>query len=355
MLKLALVFILTVALVSADLVRVPLQKTKVLKQQTNSGAESLINSWNDAYYGPITIGTPPQTFNVLFDTGSSSLWIPSICAKNNNACTKHRKYNSSASSTYIAQGDPFKIYYGSGSLIGITSIDTVTIAGIKISQQRFAEATTLSSFFTQSPYDGILGLGFMEISEDQIVPPFYSMMYEGLINSSVFSVWLNRNQSDKVGGEIVFGGADESKYTGDFHYVPITKAGFWQFDIDGGIVGNFEFCCGGCDAIADTGTTLIVGPTKSINTILSSIGVGSHGHVDCNLVNRLPNVTFVLNGKELSLTGEDYMTYFTQKGVKYCKPGFEKGTSWVLGDVFLGKFYTQFDLGGMRVGFATLV
>ncbi|XP_039048565.1 aspartic proteinase-like [Hibiscus syriacus] len=248
---------------------------------------ALKNYLDAQYFGEIGIGTPPQNFTVIFDTGSSNLWVPSSKCYFSIACYLHSRYKSGRSRTYKANGKRADIHYGTGAISGFFSEDHVTVGDLVVKHQEFIEATREPGItFLVAKFDGILGLGFKEISVGNAVPVWYNMVNQDLVKEPVFSFWLNRNPEDDLGGEVVFGGMDPKHFKGDHTYVPVTQKGYWQFDMGDVLIGDQTtgLCAGGCSAIVDSGTSLLTGPMAIIAQVNHAIGASGAVSQECKAV-----------------------------------------------------------------------
>ncbi|CAO2607411.1 Pgc, partial [Lemmus lemmus] len=144
------------------------------------------------YFGEISIGTPPQNFLVLFDTGSSNLWVPSVYCQS-EACTTHTCFNPNKSSTYYTEGQTFFLQYSTGSLTGFFGYDTLTVQGIKVPNQEFGLSENESGTnFVYADFDGIMGLAFPGLSAGGATTAMQGLLKEGGLSKPLFGVYLGR-------------------------------------------------------------------------------------------------------------------------------------------------------------------
>ncbi|KAM3670422.1 pepsin A-like [Ammospiza nelsoni] len=359
--------------------RVPLRKMKSLRQRLREqgllesyleqhpynlaakyfpgiAVEPLENYMDDEYFGTISIGTPPQEFTVVFDTGSSNLWVPSVFCSS-PACRNHNRFNPAESSTFLSTNDTLFIAYGTGSMTGVLGYDTVDVAGINVRNQIFGLAETEpGDFFYYTPFDGILGLAFPSIASSGATPVFDNMMTENLVDRNLFSVYLSRD--DEGGSFVLFGAIDPYYTTRGISWIPLSAETYWQISMQSvSVSGTPVACSSGCQAIVDTGTTLLAVPIRAFRTLMRLLGASSSGEISCEAVRNLPSLIFHINGKEFPVPPRAYVL----RSNGYCSLALqgmdvptEEGELWILGDVFIREYYVIFNRATNKVGLSRL-
>uniref|UniRef100_H0X9S5 Peptidase A1 domain-containing protein n=1 Tax=Otolemur garnettii TaxID=30611 RepID=H0X9S5_OTOGA len=380
--------VLGLVALSECLVRVPLMKVKSMRekleengmlkeylenqakflsndQKKDMTSQSLRNYLDLAYVGLISIGTPPQTFKVMFDTGSADLWVPSFFCIT-SSCYKHRRFNHKNSSTLKLPPEPIsivKIRYGSGIVMGMLVNDTLKIRDLLNINQAFVLTTWEDQAFGYFvPFDGTLGLAYPDLAKAGGTPVFDNLWKKGLISQNLFAFYLTSKR--KRGSMLMLGGVDHSYYHGELRWVPVTKQRFWQVALDSISVNGIVIACyEGCQAILDTGSSVVNGPFEGVlliqNIIHAQPSLCDKYIIDCKTIAHLPDIVFVIGGVNYPIPARSYIRRVAFGSCVSTFSSFRdrmfSSNTWILGDVFLRLYFSVYDRANNRVGLATAI
>merc|ERR1719272_2715276 len=311
-----------------------------------------------AYWGSITMGSPPQHFKVIFDTGSGNLIVPSSqCTV--PGCKPHHKYESKSSTTSMAvqnekgEGNA-EISFGTGNIAGDFYRDKMCIGDSLCIDTSFIAADQESTEpFQEIPFDGIMGLGFKDLSMGKGFNIIDDLNSGGQLPQGQVSFYL----TDGGDSEVTFGGYKSEYLASDILWARVDLESYWQVSIDDITFDNKPkgLCGGGCNVAVDTGTSMLAGPSELVDKLTSMLDAKD----DCSNFNSLPKLGFQIGDKALNLKPDDYMD---SSGTE-CSLSFmaldvppPKGPLFIFGDPFLRRFVTIFGKAGAgsgsRVGFA---
>jgi len=220
---------------------------------------------NAQYFIEVEIGTPPQTFTMVPDTGSSNLWVYSSSCWS-LPCWTHPLYNSKKSSTYEKDGSDFVIQYGSGGVKGTVSKDVAKMGDDITAPMSFGEVTSASGVsFIASQMSGILGLAYDTISVNKL-PTFFD---NASLTDKSFSFYLHDTSDQSY---MVVPGMDEENFeTIQKHNVVEQK--YWALQLDSIAQGDSKIDASEYKAVIDSGTSLLVGPKKIVDPLIKGIKV----------------------------------------------------------------------------------
>ncbi|KAG8698708.1 hypothetical protein FRC09_007075 [Ceratobasidium sp. 395] len=345
----------------------PRDVTRLALSPKSEGLQDYYKGTDLQWYGAIQAGTPPQSFTVVFDTGSFSGEIPGTSC---SSCVNQKKFNSAASSTFYDYHRTSTENFGTGvgvdpsdyeSLTLSAVRDTVAIAGLSAAKTDFYLITKQSAGFNADPFDGIFGMGY-----DADGTVFQNLVNQGL--PAVFGMWLT---PQSVGGaELTLGGIDNTKFSGALTYIPVdpTTQGFWQlvstqYAVNGKTSSTLKQTT---HIIFDSGTSNIVFPkavTEAMYALISpnikAVGTkGAYG-LPCSQIGSLTaklDFTFkTTSGQAFNLTipPEELNVGPFASDPSTCQTLINAQSGYyILGGSLLKHYYSVWDQANSRMGFA---
>jgi len=322
--------------------------------------------------GRLYVGQPPQEFQVTFDTGSGNLVLPSRKCQS-LPCLSHRGYDETFSSA--AKPIPFmgqenasmpangaretvQLSVGAGYVSGALVSDKVCLGEEDdlCARTAFMEALEMSDEpFGLLPYDGILGLGLLGSSLGKQYNFMGNLAQEKALKSNLFTVWLS-NEDDGEDSEITFGEMNQDHIASNIVWQELKRPanGMWEVTIFDVVVAGVQLRqCGkdGMQAVLDTGTAIIAGPSALIQAVLTQLNIQE----DCSNFDSLPLLGFTIGDAILNIEPQDYV----KKTVKGCFHQFMTmdtpppvGPVVLLGTPFLQRYYSIYYRDNLRVGLA---
>jgi hypothetical protein len=251
------------------------------------------------YLSPVEIGG--QTLNLDFDSGSSDLWVFNSQLATASQ-TGHTVFNVAKSKTLkMMQGASYSISYGDGSgSAGNVGTDTVNIGGATVTSQAIELATAVSaSFVEDTQSNGLVGLAFSKLNT--VKPVQQKTFFDNAMPNLAEPVFTADLRANAVGA-YEFGAIDTSKFNGTMQWAAVnTTNGFWQFSSEKFQVGNgVAMNVPGGQAIADTGTTLMLANAAVVNAYYSgvqgAVNDQSVGGVTFPCNSQLPDLQFDVGG-----------------------------------------------------------
>ncbi len=340
------------------------------------------------YLANITLGTPPQSFRLHFDTGSSDLWVnsrnSSYChststggkSKNRKKlklCEEYGTYNANASSTYEYVASNFDITYLDDTCVsGDYAKDDMTISGITLKGLQFG-----IGYETQTA-EGIFGIGYTR-NEVQVgrakLDPYpnmpQAMADQGFIASNAYSLWLN--DLDAAQGNILFGGVDTAKFEGTLQTLPVQKQDGEYSDF---LITLTSLAYNGSTIVdgqkqavlLDSGSTLSYLPNSITHEIYNTVGAQYQNDQNaafcpCSLKTNEISIDFTFSGPTIKVpmnelvmglnTAQGEPVYF-EDGQQACLFGIAPAATRtpVLGDTFLRSAYVVYDLENNEISLA---